>query len=102
MVEVPDSVRALLWEYDTDALDSGHTVPDVVVERVTARGGWAEMCWLLVNQSRHELRRFLERRGRHVLPPRELSFWALASGIPESQSADWVREARARESRWRG
>lgn len=99
---IPDNVRALLWEYDTDALASAEIVPDVVVERVMARGGWDEMRWLLTYQDRQHLCHYLERRGRRVLPPRELGFWALACGIPDSESIDWIRDARARESAWQG
>ena len=40
-MEIPENVRALLWEYET----GGSLAPqceDVVLERVMQRGGWAE------------------------------------------------------------
>ena len=60
------------------------------------------MRWLLSTCSPERRGRFLEERGRKVLPPRELNFWAFASSVPEERAAEWVREAREREAAWRG
>ena len=98
----PAAVERLLWEYDLEALRAEPTLPEVVIERVMARGGWEPMRWLLSTCTSERRRRFLEERGRRVLPPRELNFWAFASSVPEEQTAEWVREAREREAAWRG
>jgi hypothetical protein len=102
MVEVPSNVLRLMWEYDQDILIQGSELPDAIIERVMARGGWSEMRWLLRTVDHERLRTFLTERGSRVLPPRELSFWALACEIPEATAADWRHQARLRESTWRG
>lgn len=92
----------MLWEYDLEALRAEPELPEVVIERVMARGGWEPMRWLLATCSPERRRRFLEERGRKVLAPRELNFWAFASSVPEERASEWVREARKREAAWRG
>lgn len=72
----------------------------VIVERVMERGGWESMRWLLGAYRRSELREFLEKRGRRVLPPRELRFWSWATGVPGSVATSWVHEARERAEKW--
>ena len=99
---LPEGVERLLWEYDSSSLVEKEELPEIVVERVMARGGWQEMRWLLETCDRENLRCFLERRGFRVLPPRELAFWALACSVPEEQSSVWVHQARDREKAWRG
>lgn len=98
----PDTVERLLWEYDLEALRAEPELPEVVIERVMARGGWEPMRWLLATCSPERRRRFLEERGRRVLAPRELNFWAFASSVPPERTSEWVREARKRETAWRG
>ena len=102
MVEVPLNVLRLMWEYDEDSLIQGSEVPDAIVERVMALGGWSEMQWLLRTVDRERLRTFLTERGSRVLPARELSFWTLACEIPEETAAVWCQDARRREYLWRG
>ena len=99
---LPAGVERLLWEYDLDALREAPELPEVVLERVMARGGWEEMRWLLTTCSSERLRRFLEERGAGVLPPRELAFWSFACSVPEDRSTLWVREASQRQAAWRG
>ena len=98
----PEPVERLLWEYDLEALEEEPELPAIVIERVMARGGLEPMRWLLKSTSPERRRRFLEERGRKVLAPRELNFWALFSSVPEERTAEWVREARKREAAWRG
>ena len=98
----PAAVERLLWEYDLEALRAEPELPEIVIERVMARGGWEPMRWLLSTCSPERRRLFLEERGRRVLPPRELNFWAFASSVPEDRTAEWVSEARKREAAWRG
>jgi hypothetical protein len=99
-MEVPSHVRALLWEYDLDDPQGPERLDRVVVERVMERGGWESMRWLLGTYSKSEMREFLERRGRRVLPPRELRFWSWAAGVPDLIATSWVRQARERAEKW--
>ena len=101
-MSLPEPVKRLLWEYDLEALEEEPELPEIVIERVMARGGWEPMRWLLKATSPERRRRFLEERGHKVLAPRELNFWALFSSVPEERTAEWVREARMREAAWRG
>ena len=66
------------------------------------RGGWAEMRWLLRHFDRARLRDFLSRRGRRVLAPRELRYWAFMCQVPGDEQDAWVADARSRERAWRG
>ncbi len=66
------------------------------------RGEWADMRWLIRAFDRGRLRSFLAERGRRVLPPRELRFWALVCGVPDQEQDAWVVEAKHRERAWRG
>ena len=102
MVEIPSNVLRLMWEYDQDSLIQGSELPDAIIERVMARGGWAEMQWLLRTVDRERLRTFLTECGSRVLPARELSFWSLACEIPEEIATNWRQGARRREREWRG
>jgi hypothetical protein len=98
---IPPFVRELLWEYDLDDPEIVGRLDRVLVERVMERGGWEAMRWLLESFDRADLRAFLEKRGRRVLPARELRFWAWASGVPEPTTTSWVQSARKREPVWR-
>lgn len=101
-MRLPEPVERLLWEYDLEALEEEAELPQIVIERVMARGGMEPMRWLMNATSPERRRRFLEERGRKVLAPRELNFWALFSSVPEERTAEWVRDARKREAAWRG
>lgn len=101
-MEIPATVRSLLWEYSGDAVPSGEAWEKTIIERVMQRGRWTDMLWLLRVFNRSRLRGFLEQRGRKTLAPRELRFWATACGIANEVQDEWVREARARERAWRG
>jgi len=101
-MEIPESVRELLWEYDLGDPGVVNRLERVMMERVMERGGWDAMQWLLRSFGREKLRRFVEDRGRRVLPARELRFWTWVCGVPEEVAGDWVGQARARELAWRG
>jgi len=101
-MEIPAGVRALLWEYSMDEAPSGKGWENAIIERVMQRGCWNDMLWLLRTFDRSELRSFLNNRGRRVLAPRELRFWARVCSVPDNDQDVWVREARVRERAWRG
>lgn len=102
IVKVPGDIEQLLWEYDLDGVDSWTELPDAVIERVMARGGWSEMQWLFREVGAERLRSYLERRGARVLPPREVAFWGLACSVPDALVQEWVIQSRTRQSEWRG
>jgi hypothetical protein len=101
-MQIPSGVRQLLWEYalDDQSIDAGWQ--NTILERVMQRGGWSEMQWLLQTFGRERLHTFLSRRGRRVLAPRELRYWAFICGVPSQEQDDWVAAARRREQAWRG
>ena len=92
----------MMWEYDPEELLREKSVPDIVIERVMARGNRLEMEWLLRTVQRERIRAILSNRGVRILSPRELSFWALACDVPEETASIWRREARQRDTQWRG
>ena len=102
LMELPRSVRNLLWEYDVEAVQHRRKLEQMVFERVMARGSWEDMCWLLRTYGRDRLRAFLEQKGWRKLPPRELRFWSWACGAPDEVIRTWVDRARERERAWRG
>ena len=89
-----------MWEYEIAERIPSSGWERVLVERVMERGELADMRWLLRTFGRDRLRRFLEERGRRVLPPRELCFWSWACGVPDSVARQWVSGARERS--WQG
>jgi hypothetical protein len=100
-MDVPPSVRTLLWEYSKEEVAADEAWESVIIERVMQHGCWDDMRWLLQSFDRNRLRSFLERRGRRVLAPRELRFWARICEVPDIEQDSWVRESRARQRAWR-
>lgn len=101
-MDLPESIRQLLWEYDLDADASGESWRDAAVEKVMQRGTWEQMLWLVRSFDRSTLVEFLERRGRRVLSPRPLRFWATMMHIPAETTEEWIAGARVREQTSRG
>jgi len=75
----PDDVSRLFWDVDPASIDLDQH-RDYVLERVMTRGPWAAMKWLRATYSRDTLVDFLQRRGDR-LPPRDLAYWSLVSGV---------------------
>ena len=101
-MDIPENIEQLLWEYDIDGLDLSSELPDAICGRVMARGGLAEMQWLIRVVGVKRLRSYLEKRGAHELPPREVAFWGLVCSVPDVLLQEWVGAARARQQEWRG
>jgi len=102
LVNIPQNIERLLWEYDLDGLDLTSELTDTICGRVMAHGCWAEMQWLISVVGPENLRSYLEKRGAHELPPREVAFWGLACSVPDRLVQQWVGAARARQREWRG
>lgn len=96
---IPEFLFPLFWEYEPENI---HIVrhADFVMGRIMETGTWESMLWLRRTYSRERLISFLEKRGRRVLPPRELNYWALISGISREKREDWVMESRNKTHVW--
>jgi hypothetical protein len=77
---VPADVARLLWDQDLGRIDLDRDAP-VVIERVMARGSWEAMKWLRRRFSKDVLAAFVRTRGRQVLSPRDLAYWALVTEV---------------------
>lgn len=100
-MQIPSGVRELLWEYQIEGFVESRW-QDTIMSRVMQRGGWTEMRWLLKTFGRDRLREFLSDRGRRILGPRELRYWAFVCGVSGDEQDAWVAAARHRERAWRG
>ena len=101
-MQIPETVRALLWEYDVPDEPEGPAWERAIIERVMSRGVLEDMRWLVATFDRATLATYLENRGARALPPRELRFWSAWCRVPAILADAWVRSAREREARWRG
>ena len=95
-------MRRLLHDVEAPSQLEGEAWERLITERVMARGGWADMRWLLATVGRERLAAYLAARGHRVLPPREVRFWATVCHVPDAEANSWVEEARRREREWRG
>ena len=95
----PEFVFPLFWEYEPGTIDIVRHA-DLIIGRIMERGTWASMSWLRETYPVKKLVSFLEKRGRRILPPRELNYWALMSGISDEQREKWVKESREKPHVW--
>ena len=98
--KIAGSLYPFFWEYDPETLDYLQHA-DIIIARLMERGHWAAMLWLQQTYSRDRLRAFLEARGKKLLPPRELNYWALICDIPSKTRQRWVKHARESSDAWR-
>jgi hypothetical protein len=101
-VTIPPSVRALLHDLEVPPEPSGVDWERAIIERVMARGGWADMRWLLASFGRARLAAFLAEQGHRMLPPREVRFWATVCHAGKGDADRWVASAVEAEQAWRG
>lgn len=96
---VPESLFGFFWESEPETI---HIIRhgDFVMGRIMERGNWEAMRWLLETYSKKQLAAFLEKRGRRILPPRELNYWSLITGIAKEKRTDWVRKSMENKSVW--
>ncbi len=97
--KLPPFLAPLFWEYDPTAIDLDRHAY-CIMARIMERGPWDAMQWLLRRYSRQQLVDFLRQRGKDILPPRELNFWAMVCGVPEPARRQWVCQARNRRDPW--
>jgi hypothetical protein len=97
--QLPRFLSSLFWEYAAQSIDIVEHAR-AIMERVMERGSWESMIWLRKTYSGTELVSYLEDRGKRVLPPRELNYWALVCGIPFEKRKEWLKEALDRNDVW--
>lgn len=96
---LPPSLHTFFWEYDAATLDI-QKYATFVMERLMERGSWEAMQWLLTVFSRAQRYTYLQTRGRKILSPKALNYWAIMSDVPELERQQWVADARARDDIW--
>lgn len=97
---LPAFLHALFWEFNVSGIDIVQHA-DTIMGRIMERGNWQAMRWLREVYHTDQIVSYLERRGKKVLPPREVNYWALIGGVPEDKRVAWVKEARRRLHAWR-
>jgi hypothetical protein len=98
-VEIPKFLLPLFWEYEPKDIDIRQHAT-LIIGRIMERGSWKAMIWLQKTYSKAQIVSFLERKGRHALPPRELNYWALMYGISPKKRGKWLKDARGRPDVW--
>ena len=97
---LPAFLHTLFWEFNVRDIDIVQHA-DTIMARIMGRGNWQAMRWLRRTYRTDQVVSYLERRGKKMLPPREVNYWAFVSGVPEDKRVAWVREARRRLHAWR-
>jgi len=97
---LPPFLHALFWEFNVKGIDIAQHA-DTIMGRIMERGNWQAMRWLRDVYHTDQIISYLGRRGKKVLPPREVNYWAFVSGVPEDMRIAWVSEARRRLHAWR-
>jgi hypothetical protein len=97
--EIPDFVFSLFWEYEKGTINIFEHA-DLIIGRIMEIGTWDVMLWLRKTYPDKKLVSFLERKGRQILSPRELNYWAFITGIPIGQREKWTKESRERPDVW--
>jgi hypothetical protein len=96
--ELPPFVARLLWDVDVQEIDIDRDRA-LVIERVMTRGTWEAMKWLRNRYSVEVLADFIRSRGRRLLAPRDLAYWALVCNVDDIARVDDVGGGRPR---WAG
>lgn len=96
---LPPSLYTFFWEYDPETLDV-RKFSTFIIERLMERGSWEAMQWLLASFSRQQRFDYLQTRGRKILSPKVLNYWAIMSDVPDPMRRQWLADARARADIW--
>ena len=99
MDEIPENLHRFFWEYDPKTIrldEHAH----LIIWRLMERGTWEAMLWLRKTFSNQQLADFLRKKGKKVLPARELNYWALICGVPEETRYNWLEQRRKGKNIW--
>ncbi len=91
---LPETVRALFWEYDAEAL-SWKADRDLVIHRVLTEGGWEAVRWLRGRAGDEALRAWIVEREGGALSARQLRFWQLVLDLPAAHVDAWIKTRRS-------
>ncbi len=97
---IPEFLYSFFWEYDLRDIDIVRHA-DFIIGRIMERGSWESMVWLKKEFPRDVMRNFLEKRGKRILSPRELNYWAFVVGIPAEKRQEWLKKAKEEPHAWR-
>jgi hypothetical protein len=96
---LPPSLHTFFWEYNPAELDT-RKFSNFIMERLMERGSWEAMQWLLASFSAQQRLAYLQTRGRKILSPKTLNYWAIMSDVPELERRQWLADARSRDDIW--
>ena len=97
---IPSFLYSLFWEFKPEDIDIvEHS--DTIMERIMERGDWNAMRWLKKTYTSEQIISYLKKRGKRVLPLRELNYWALISGVAPGEKKRWLQDAKSRDAIWR-
>jgi len=97
--EIPGFLYPLFWEYEPKDIDIRQHAT-LIIGRIMERGSWAAMIWLQKTYSKAQIVSFLEKKGKHTLPPRELNYWTFIYGISPKKREKWLKDAMERTDVW--
>ena len=97
---IPEFLSQFFWEYNSrDISIERHA--DLIIGRIMGRGNWASMAWLKKTFSKEILLNFLEKKGKKILSPRELNYWAFVVGVPAEKRKQWLENLKEEPYAWR-
>lgn len=73
---LPQSVRAVLWSYDTNALDTLRDKDRIILQTLN-QGSAEAIVWLKATYSKEELTNVLEKSSVGEWSKKSLNFWSL-------------------------
>ncbi len=91
-LELPDELRGIFWDYDTERLSWEHSRHTIVL-RLLEKGGMQAIRWLRQHMSDEEIREFIVRRRGRGISPRRLRYWSLLLDIPRHDVDEWIEIA---------
>ena len=97
--ELPPSLHRFFWEYDPATIrlnEHSH----LIMLRLMERGTWEAMLWLRKTFTNEQITEFLYKKGKKVLPARELNYWAFICGVPDEIRYEWLAEIKVRKDIW--
>jgi len=98
--QVPPFLYPLFWDFAPEDIDiMEHS--DTIMDRIMERGAWDAMLWLKKAYTSEQIVSYLKKRGKRVLPLRELNYWALISGVSPEAKNRWLEDAESGIDHWR-
>ena len=91
---MPPLLRPLFWDYDWRVL-TWTKDEDLILGRVLAEGGWAQVCLLRSELGDQRIADWLLCHEGRGLNPQRLRFWELILGLPKRRVDGWVKAARS-------